>query len=236
MDNEKEKEFDSTFRSGAAFVVVGFLIIAAIWYVFLRPSEERAEQPPTIPIAAANTNATIFELAPGMSSIRFEIDEVLRGQPVTVLGLTRLVSGQIALDPTDLSTAQVGTIQANALSFYTDDAFRDEALHTFIIDSQTYPLITFTPTEIVGLPEQIVVGETAVFTLTGDLTIRDITRTVTFDCSAELVSANQMDGQATATISRADFDLVIPEVPQVASVDENFSVEIKFVAEAVGDE
>jgi polyisoprenoid-binding protein YceI len=236
METDKEKEFDSTFRSGAAFVVAGFLIIAAIWYVFLRPSEERAEQPPTIPIAVAKTNATIFELTPGLSSIRFEIDEVLRGQPVTVLGLTRLVSGQIALDPANLSTAQVGIIQANALSFYTDDAFRDEALHTFIIDSQTYPLITFTPMEIEGLPEQIVVGETAVFTLTGDLTIRDITRTVAFDCSAKLISAARLEGRATTTISRADFDLAIPEVPQVASVAENFSVEIEIVAEAVGEE
>lgn len=233
MENDNEKEFDSTFRSGAAFVVAGFLIIAAIWYVFLRPSESRAEQPATIPITSASSSATIYELAPGLSSVQFTIDEVLRGQPTTVLGLTRLVSGQIALDLTDLSTAQAGTIQVNALSFYTDDAFRDEALHTFIIDSQTYPLITFAPADINGLPAQIAVGETAVFTITGDLTIRNITQSVTFDCTAVPVSPSRIEGHASTTISRADFGLAIPEVPQVADVAEDVGLEIEFVATAV---
>jgi polyisoprenoid-binding protein YceI len=233
METDNEKEFDATFRSGAAFVVAGFLIIAAIWYVFLRPPGERAEQPPTIPIASASAGVTIYELVPGQSNVRFTIDELLRGQPKTVVGLTRLVSGQIALNLNDLSTAQVGIIQVNALSFYTDDAFRDEALHTFIIDSRTYPLVTFVPTDVNGLPAQIAVGETAVFTITGDLTLHGITRPVTFDCTAGLVSPTRLEGSAATTISRADFDLAIPRVTQVANVDEEFSIEIALAATAV---
>ncbi len=228
-----DSDSDTTFRTGAAFVVVGFLVIAAIWYIFLRPADDRYAQPAAIPITTANSNETIYELVPGESGVRFTMDELLRGQPKTVVGVTRLISGQIALDLTDLSTAQVGVIQINARSFYTDDAFRDEALHTFIIDSPTFPLMTFTPTHIDGLPEQIAVGETAVFTLTGDLTIRDITQTVVFDGTADLTTPTRLEGHAAATISRADFNLVIPEVPQVANVDDAFLIEIEFVATAV---
>ncbi|MEJ2749515.1 MAG: YceI family protein [Anaerolineae bacterium] len=228
-----DSDSDTTFRTGAAFVVVGFLVIAAIWYVFLRPSNDRYEQPAAIPITTANANETIYELVPGESGVRFTIDELLRGQPKTVVGVTGLVSGQIALDLNDLSTAQVGVIQINAPSFYTDDVFRDESLHTFIIDSPTYPLVTFTPTQIDGLPAQIGVGETAVFTITGDLTIRDITRPVTFDCTAVPVSPMRLEGSAAATINRADFDLNIPQVPQVANVDQEFLIEMDFVATAV---
>jgi polyisoprenoid-binding protein YceI len=228
-------EPEPAFRASAAFVIVGFLIIAGIWYLFLRPSEEKYEQPAVVPITTAGTAATIYELVAAESGIRFTMDELLRGQPKTVVGATRLVSGQIALNLADLSTAQIGVVQVNARSFFTDDVFRDEALHTFIIDSQTYPLVTFTPTSIDGLPEQIGVGETAVFTLTGDLTIRDITRPVTFDCTAVPISSTRLEGSAAATVSRSDFGLVIPQVTQVANVDEEFLIEIEFVAAAVAE-
>ena len=229
----KKTESEPTFPTGAAFVAVGFIIIAAIWYLFLRPSNERYEMPATVPITNAAAGTTIYALVPGESGVRFTMDELLRGQPKTVVGVTGLVSGQIALDLDDLSTAQVGIIQANARSFYTDDAFRDEALHSVIIDSLTYPLVVFAPEEIAGLPEQIEVGETAVFTLTGNLTIKDVTEPVTFECTAVPTTATQLEGHCAATISRADFGLAIPEVPQVADVDEDFLIEIDFVATAV---
>ncbi|MCB9420245.1 MAG: YceI family protein [Ardenticatenaceae bacterium] len=228
-----EKDDDSTFRTGAAFVAVGFILIAAIWYLFLRPQQEQFQPPPVVPIDTAVTNTTIYELTSGESHVQFSIDELLRGQPKTVVGITQLVSGQIALNPADLSTAQVGVIQANTLSFYTDDAFRDEALHSFIIDSPAYPLVIFAPTQIEGLPAQIAVGETAVFTLTGNLTLRDITQPVTFDCTAVLTSPTRLEGRATATISRTAFNLRIPEVAQVANVADEFLIEIAFVATAV---
>ena len=98
METETEKELDSNFRSGAAFVAAGFLIIAAIWYVFLRPSEARAELPPTIPLTTASAEATIYELVPESSAVRFTIDELLRGQQFTVLGFSRLVTGQIKIE------------------------------------------------------------------------------------------------------------------------------------------
>lgn len=235
MKTEIETETEPTFRAGAAFVIVGFLIIAGIWYLFLRPTEERYEQPATIPITTADATATLYELVADESGVRFTLDELLRGQPKTVVGVTRLVSGQIALDLADLSTAQVGVIQANARSFFTDDVFRDEALHTFIIDSQAFPLVTFTPTGITGLPAQIEVGDTAVFTLTGNLTIRDSTRSVSFDCTAVLISPIRLEGRAAATISRTDFGLIIPQVTQVANVAEEFLIEIEFVATAVAE-
>lgn len=236
MKTDTESESDPIFRTGTAFVVVGLLVIAAIWYVFLRPTADSYEPPATIPLASASANATIYELVPGESGVRFTLDELLRGQPKTVVGVTGLISGQIALDLADLGTAQVGVIQINARSFYTDDVFRDESLHTFIINSPTYPLVTFSPTQIDGLPEQIGLGDTAVFTLTGNLTIRDITRSVTFDCTAVPVTPTRLEGSAATTINRADFDLAIPQVTQVANVAEELLIEIDFVATAVEGE
>ena len=64
-----------------------------------------------------------FEIVPAESEARFVIDEVLRGAPKTVVGTTDQVAGQLALDPVDLSSAQVGTIQVNARTLATDNDF-----------------------------------------------------------------------------------------------------------------
>lgn len=226
-------ETDSVLRGGATLLILGIIVIGAIFYAFLRPSANKNEPPPLIPIANVSDQATIYELVPGESGVRFTLDELLRGLPTTVVGVTGLVSGQIALDLDDLAATQVGVIQANARSFYTDDVFRDEATHAWILSSQDFPLVTFAPTRMDGLPEKIVMGETAVFHITGNLTIRDKTREITFEVTAVPISPTRLEGRATATISRADFDLAIPDVPKVANVDEVVLIEIEFVGTAV---
>jgi len=46
-------------------------------------------------------------------------------------------------------------------------------------------------------------------------------------------AADQLSGTATTTVQRADFELVIPNVPSVANVSESVTVEIDFVATGV---
>ena len=50
---------------------------------------------------------------PAASEARFLIVEILRGEPKTVVGKTNQVTGQIAVDLNDLSTAAVGPVQVN---------------------------------------------------------------------------------------------------------------------------
>ena len=174
----------------------------------------------------------IFEINQDDSQVSFDLDEDLRGVRTTVLGVTDQVAGQIALDPTDLSTLQVGTIQVNARTLATDNDFRNRAIQNEILDTGSYEYITFAPTAVSGLPESVAVNETATFTIVGDLTIRNITQQVTFDVTATLVSATELSGTATTTISRQDYDLTIPSVPQVANVDEAVVLTIDFAADA----
>ncbi|MBX3055144.1 MAG: hypothetical protein KF770_01610 [Anaerolineae bacterium] len=46
------------------------------------------------------------------------------------------------------------------------------------------------------------------------------------------VSATQLTGTATATVSRGDYGLQIPSVPNVANVEEEVELIIDFVANA----
>jgi polyisoprenoid-binding protein YceI len=170
------------------------------------------------PVEEISASLFTFEIVPAESEARFVIDEVLRGAPKTVVGTTDQVAGQLALDPVDLSSAQVGTIQVNARTLVTDSDFRNRAVKNRILLTDNYEFVTFTPTEVIGLPETGAVGETYTFQIAGDLTITDVTRPVTFDAVATATSEAQIEGTATTAFPYTDFELFIPDAPAVDTV------------------
>lgn len=191
------------------------------------PSEDADEATP----ADQATGLAVFTILPQESQVRFILDELLRGAPTTVVGATNQVTGEIAVDYAQPDSAKVGTILVNARSLATDNDFRNRAINNQILDTGTYEFITFTPTQISGFPENPVLGQTFNFQITGDLTIRDITREVTFDVQASALSDTRIVGSAATVVARADYGLEIPSVPGVADVDEEVRLEIDFVAE-----
>lgn len=66
--------------------------------------------------------------------------------------------------------------------------------------------------------------------MTGDLTIRDVTRPVTFDATVTRGSSDRLEGTATTTVRYADWGISIPQVPMVASVSDALRLELDFVA------
>lgn len=193
--------------------------------------EEAAETAaPSDEVAAAGL--VVYEISQGDSEVRFELDEDLRGTRITVVGITDQVAGQLALDLSDLSTAQVGAIQINARTLVTENNFRNRAIQNEILDTDTYEIISFVPTAVTGLPASAVMGEEISFTIEGDLTIRDVTAPATFSVTATAVSATQITGTATATVLRDAFGLNIPEAPGVANVENEVDLIITFVANA----
>ncbi len=139
----------------------------------------------------------IFEIVQDQSEARFIIDEVLRGAPKRVVGVTNQVAGQIVVDPANPGATQLGTIQVNARTLATDNDFRNRAIKNQILDTNNYEFVTFEPTELVGLPESVTVGQPFSFQIVGDLTIKDTTQSVTFDVTITPVSETQLQGLAT---------------------------------------
>ena len=191
-----------------------------------------AEPEVTVAESAASTRL-IFEIVPGRSQARFLIDEVLRGMPTTVVGATDQVAGQIAVDPSDPQSAQVGTIQVNARTLATDNGLRNRAIQNAILRTDSFEFITFTPTAITGLPEAVTIGEPISFQITGDLTIVGTTQSVTFDVTVTPLSETELTGTASATVLYRDFGLFIPDSPQVDTVADEVRLELEFVAATV---
>lgn len=193
---------------------------------------EPVEEPEPTATTAVASEPRIYSIMPEQSQVRFELGEDLRGVRTAVVGITDQIAGEIAVNLADLSSAQVGIIQINARGLATDNNFRNRAIHNEILETGAYEFITFTPTAISGLPASAAPGETVAFSMTGNLTLREITQPVTFDVAATASSPDTLTGTATATVNRADFDLRIPSVRNVANVDEEVHLTIDFVANA----
>ncbi len=175
----------------------------------------------------------LYEISQGNSEVRFILNEELRGQPTTVIGVSNQVAGQIAADANDLSSTQVGVILINARTFFTDNEFRNNAIQNRILNTNQFEFIEFTPTAVTGLPDRAEIGETVTFEIVGDLTIRDITNEVTFAVSAMVTEVGQLQGSATTQVLRSDYNLQIPSVPNVANVTDEVRLEIDFLANVI---
>lgn len=179
--------------------------------------------------AAAGDGVVVYQIVQDESSVSFSVDEILRGNPFTAVGKTNQVAGEIAVDFNN-ATVQLGVIQVNTRTLQTDSNFRDRAIRNEILDTGTYEMITFTPKSIDGLPQSAQPGDEISVSITGDLTIRDITQAATFTGKVTLAAMDRLEGTATATVLRSDYELVIPNVPNVADVSNEVHLEIQFVA------
>jgi polyisoprenoid-binding protein YceI len=193
----------------------------------------QAALPTNTPAAGTQSGPITFELVQAESEARFSIDEVLNGSPKLVIGVTDQVAAQIVIDPANPAATQVGVIQINARTLSTDSSNRNRAIQNQILDTGEFEFVTFTPKSYANLPASVAVGDTFTFQMVGDLTIRHVTQEVTVDVTVTVESESRIRGLGTATINRSDFELTIPQVPQVASVDEDVLLELEFVAEAV---
>lgn len=186
----------------------------------------------TAETAAAAQTLVVFNIAPDQSQVSFTLTEELRGQPTTVVGTTDQVAGQIGVNFGNPSASQVGEIRINARTLATDQEMRNRTIRGQILQSaqDQYEFISFKPTALTGLPDSVTIGTPFSFQLTGDLTIRDVTKPVTFDVTVTPDSDAKISGTAKTTVQRADFSLTIPNVPMVANVSEDVQLQIDFVA------
>ncbi len=179
--------------------------------------------------------AVVFSIDSERSVAEFNIDEDLRGERVTVVGTTDQVAGDFLVDLVDTSNTQVGQILINARDLQTDASGRNRALRNFILESSNdeFEFITFNPTSLDGLPEAVGVGQEFTFQVTGDLTIKGVTREVIFDITLSADSVEEITGTAETVVLWRDFDLAIPDVPFVANINDEVVLRFNFTATAV---
>lgn len=214
-------------------IVLAGLLAGAFLYITRPVSAPSAS--PAVDIESpsnqpADADIQTFTLDPSRSEAKFEINEVLRGEPFRVVGTTKNITGEINLNPTNLALTDTSIIRINARTLKTDSELRDGAIGRVILKSEANEFITFAPQSFSGLPTNPEVGQEYSFTTLGTLTIAGTSRDVTFTVKAKANSESEIQGLATASINYTDFSLTIPSVPMVASVEERVDLTFSFVA------
>lgn len=181
-------------------------------------------------VPAALAAPVDYVLDPTASQASFLIGENLLGRENTAVGTTNVVTGGVSIDgddPTALSF-QVFTVDVSTLT--TDDRMRDGQIRNNILQTNRAgnATVTFAPSSVEGLELPLVAGTRQTVELTGDLTIKGVTRTVAFDLDLEVVSDGELRGTASTVVKLTDFDISVPRVPLVARVDEDVQLVLDF--------
>lgn len=227
----------------AAGLVVVVAAIAAInlsIYVYGAPARNNtassgSSATATIaPTLAPSTGGVIFTLDASASKASFTTHEVLLGQPNTVVGTTTGVTGQALVNQSAPSKSEVGVIRVDLTGLATDSDLRNRTIQNRILETglSGNQYATFTAKSIAGMPSAVAIGQQISFTLTGDLTIHQVTRTATFAVTATLTSANTLTGHAQTTVNYSDFNITIPNVPNVSDVSNATILALDFTARA----
>ena len=187
------------------------------------PTPEPAAMPSQDP-AAKNT----FILGEGTIA-RYKVEEELARQGFFVAtGETAEVVGRISFDDDGAVVSDESGIVLQAATFRTDSDRRDRFVRERTLQTAEFPAISFRPTSVEGMPWPLdeASGE-AEFSITGDLTIRDQEREVTWDVVAEF--GDEIKGIASLETTFEEFAMEKPSVAIVISVDDIIRLEIDFV-------
>ena len=156
---------------------------------------------PLLVAGIAHADSAEWKLDLSHSSVGFSVPHLVIS---SVDGRFKEATAKIDLDDADVTKSQV-SVEINAASIDTGDQKRDEHLKSpDFFDAKKFPKLTFKSTKIVKAG--------AAYKLTGDLTIRDVTKSVTLDASRSAPVKTPWGNQAraaklTGKIKRGDFGL-----------------------------
>jgi polyisoprenoid-binding protein YceI len=178
---------------------------------------------------------TIYRIDPAHSEARYTVDETFfdaRGL-VTVVGTTNAVAGDISIDRTNPAASRIGEIVVDISQLRTDERSRDNAIRREWLQSARFPLATLKNATLSGLPASWTEGQSFMFQITGDMTVRQATKQVTWDAQAQL-DGDTLQGMATTQVKMTDFGFDPPSLSGLR-VEDDVKVELEFVATAVGE-
>ncbi len=183
---------------------------------------------------AMTTGTQTFTIDPAQSKVTYEVGEtfIREGNRYNIaIGTTNTLAGEVTLDHSQPSNSSVGPLTVDISQFRSDSDRRDEKIREGWLESAKFPTVTFQPTSISGLTDDVQEGQTVSFQITGDTTIRDTTQPLTFDVTATL-NGDTLTGQATAQFKMTDFGFQPPDIAGMLKSEDDVKITIDFVAVA----
>ena len=170
--------------------------------------------------------AGTFTVVPGESVGTYTVREKLSRLPLPndAVGRTTAFSGEIHLD------GRPSRLTVDLRTLTSDQPQRDNYIRRRGgLLSESYPFAEFTVTELGGLPEQLLSGQTVRKDVTGVMKIREVERPFSFSVEGTM-QEDTLQVLGTADFTWADFQIPPPNIARIVQVEDNVHIEVLLVA------
>ncbi len=222
-----------------ALVVVGTVAMLTKdrwdWALGADEAETQGVDAPELEVEDDDRETWLFRISPDNGSeVRYVVTERLAGSEKTTHGTTTVVGGDILVDVDDPSRSTVGEIVVNVEMFDSDSALRDKRLRNDFLESTHWPFAHFVTTEVAGLPRDLTPGEVVDVAISGELTVKETARIVTFEGKMS-VTEDTMTAAVAATVLGSEFGVGPINIARLAHTDDQIRLEFNLVADRVND-
>jgi polyisoprenoid-binding protein YceI len=170
-----------------------------------------------------------FVVAATGNEARYRVREQLLGFdfPNDAVGATSRVSGSVAIDAEGRIVPAASRVVVDLSDLTSDSDRRDNFIKRRTLDTDTHPHAVFVPRQILGLDGALPASGEVTFRIAGEMTVRGVTRSTVWEVTARR-EGDAVTGTATTRFTFSRFDLEIPRVRSVLSVDDDIRLEYDF--------
>ena len=179
-----------------------------------------------------------FRIVSEETEAAYEVEEEITflGVPFKqTTGRTNAVEGSFSFGFDEDGNLQIAStrIAVDLRTLTSDDTRRDERIRGEFLESDMFPFAEFVAKEVKDFPSGTGEGALWEFQLKGEMTIRENTRSLTYDVRATL-NGNKLEGTATTRLSMKDFGFDPPEIPGLFKVEDGVGLTVEFMALETG--
>lgn len=188
------------------------------------------------PAAAALAPGSVqYNIVAGKSTASYKVREQLASLnfPSDAIGKTSQISGAIVLKPDGTIDSSNSKFVVDVSTLATDSSMRDNFIGRAVLQTGQYQNATFVPKQVTGLPATLPTSGKIAFKITGDLTIRDVTKSVTWDVTGSVDNGTAI-GVATTSFTFEDFNLTQPHVGMVLNIVDHIALEVDITLQKAG--
>ena len=192
----------------------------------LAPAQDPTPDPTEAPASSGRVTVAIGD----GTVARYIIGEQLanRDLPNDAIGETSNVTGSIVFDADGNIVPDQSTLVVDVSTLESDSGRRDNYLRGNSLQTEAYPEARLAVNEVFDLPWPLPESGEAAFMLIGDFTVRDVTKVVKWDVTAQF--GPEITGQAVAVFTFDYFELSKPRLAFILSLDDEIRLELDFVA------
>ncbi len=179
-----------------------------------------------------------FRIVSAESKAAYVVDEELFAGAASKYGLeigkTKVIGESQDLDglfQIDLSHSAIGPNRFAVFlpTLRTDQVLRDGWIRENALESDRFPLAVFVASEVLEGPATYQEGEETTFQLKGDLTLRGITLSTTWEVAARL-DGSTISGTMQTRVRMTELGFDPPNFANTLTVNDEFTILIDFVA------